>query len=178
MDASSFNWPLFQLIIDCFLILLILFLLFVLFREHKQRLLLKKWILRQLRLHGVPARTEQATEGHPVSVEEAIERLQREIDLARQILDAFGAKPGVPEGKPAPPEPVEPQPETEVAQSPVAPSPEPVQEQTDTVKEAIRYLLKKGMRPLEISKQLHIPIEEVERAYASGITNQGKRDYP
>ncbi len=174
MDTSSFNWPLFQLIIDCFLIVLIFFLLFVLFREHKQRLLLKKWILRQLRLNSMPTQSgEQDIERYPSSADEAVERLRREIELAQRVLNAVETGPT--EEKEPSLEPATPQPSTPAAQ-PSAPSPsreeEPAPEKPDAVEEAIRYLLKKGMRPLEISKQLHIPIEDVERAYGSGITER------
>ena len=164
---NTFNWALFQVIIDCLLIALVLFLLYVLFREYKQRLLLKKWILRQLRLHGVPVQDTGQTVGerHPPSAEEAIDRLQREIDLARQVLHALEIKVRVPKRDPAPPESEEPGPEVETVSSPAAAPTQPATERPDAVQEAIRYLIKKGMRPLEISKQLHIPIEDVERAY-------------
>jgi hypothetical protein len=172
MSSSTFNWPLFQLIIDCFLIILILYLLYVLLREHKQRLLLKKWILRQLRLSGEPAqgfRPEGVSS--PRSVEEAIERLHGEIAEAKRVLESLGDIPRPQE---------EPLREKGPSASPLTPSPEPGPEHEqrieshDPVMEAIRYLLKKGMSPLEISRQLHIPIEEVEQAYGSGMVDREK----
>lgn len=161
---TGINWPLLQLIIDCFLIGLILFLLFVLFREHKQRLLLKKWILRQIRIfteRDLP--NLQKEEGSPLSIEDAIERLKREISRAQKLLANFEEAPEVLEE--SPPEAAT---QEEVENLPQ----EPATDEPDAVTEAIRYLLKKGMHPLEISKQLNIPIEEVERAYGKELTSR------
>ena len=169
---TGINWPILQLIIDCILIGLILFLLFVLFREHKQRLILKKWILRQIRIfteQDLP--NLQKEESAPLSVEDAIERLKREISRAQALLASL-------EEVSTPVASDESSPEAssletlETLETPETPPPEPTREEPDAVTEAIRYLLKKGMHPLEISKQLHIPIDEVERAYGKGLTSR------
>ncbi|RTZ89760.1 MAG: hypothetical protein DSY91_07310 [Deltaproteobacteria bacterium] len=163
---TGINWPILQLIIDCILIGLILFLLFVLFREHKQRLILKKWILRQIRIfteQDLP--NLQKEESAPLSVEDAIERLKREISRAQALLASL-------EEVSTPVASDESSPEASSQETPETPPPEPTREEPDAVTEAIRYLLKKGMHPLEISKQLHIPIDEVERAYGKGLTSR------
>ncbi len=177
MNASTFNWPLLQFIVDCFVILLILFLLFVLFREHKQRLLLKKWILRQLRLNQNPSQHGGSETKRPFSsAEEAIKSLQEEIRNAQVLLDTLAARSE--EKEEPPPEPVSKEPSTSVQPIPPSPPKAPSQEVPNAVQEAIRYLLKKGMRPLEISRQLQIPIEEVERAYAAGTLDRKKEGIP
>ena len=147
MHNTPSIWTLFQVAIDCFLIFLIVFFLIILFRERKQRVLLKEWILKQTQVfRDLVQSSDQKAENLSQSVESLIERLRREIDAAQAALDALeklpSSPPPVPEGSPA-------ERKTDLKRPPAE-------------REAIRYLLKKGMKPLEISRQLNIPIGEVE----------------
>ncbi len=134
-------WTLLQILIDCLLIFLILFLLVVLYKERKQRLLLKQWILKQTRVFRDLVQTsDEKAETLSRSVESLIHRLSREIAAAQTVLETLERVS-----------------EEKESSSTHNPSDRPPVE-----REAIRYLLKKGMKPLEISRELHLPIGEVE----------------
>ncbi len=146
MHAVPTTWTLIQIVIDCLLIFLIVFFLLVLMKERKERALLKEWIQKQSRVFTdlVHASDEKA-ETLSATVEELIKRLRREITVAQSALESL-ERISV-KGKPAPSH--NQRPETRVKRPP-------------SEREAIRYLLKKGVKPLEISRQLDVPIGEVE----------------
>ncbi len=148
MHTGPPTWTLIQIVIDCLLILLIVFFLIVLLRERKQRAFLREWILKQTRVFTDLVHTsDQKTETLSQTVEELIRRLRREISAAQKVLETLER---VPESQRGP------------SVTPGTRRPKTGVERPPSEREAIRYLLKKGMKPLEISKQLNVPIGEVE----------------
>ncbi len=148
MHAAPTTWTLIQIVIDCLLIILIVFFLMVLARERKQRILLKEWILKQTRVFRDLVNTsDQKAETLSTTVEGLIKRLRREIAEAQKALEVL-EKVSVTKEK-GPVQPSETKKEAGIKRPPAE-------------REAIRYLLKKGMKPLEISRQLNVPIGEVE----------------
>ncbi len=137
-------WNLLQLSIDCFLIILIIFSLIILFRERKQRLALKEWILKQTKVFQTLIDTsDQKAEHLSHSIEDLIDRLRNEIAVAQDALKHL--------------EEVKKETDTSHKEAVKTTMIRPTAE-----REAIRYLLKKGMKPLEISRQLNLPLGEVE----------------
>ncbi len=147
MNVSSATWLFIQLVVDVVLVFLILFFLFFQLRERKQRSLLRNWIIRQMKVFSdLVQSSDKKAEVLSNTVETLIKRLRAEIAEAEKALKALEKR--VSGG---------------VARETATPRKQPAAEprRTRSQREAIRYLLKKGMSPLEISRQLDIPIGEV-----------------
>jgi len=146
MNASPSTWLVIQLVVDVVLVFLILFFLFFQLRERKERMFLKNWIIRQMKVFSdLVQSSDKKAEVLSNTVETLVKRLRAEIAEAEKTLK--GLEKRVPDAVNHESEPSRKQP---------AASQRPRSE-----REAIRYLLKKGMNPLDISRQLDIPIGEV-----------------
>ena len=159
MNASPSTWLVIQLVVDVVLVLLILFFLFFQLRERKERAFLKNWITRQMKVFSdLVQSSDKKAEVLSNTVETLVKRLRAEITeaektlkgLEKRVPDTVNRTAEVPRRQPAAPQ----RPRSE--------------------REAIRYLLKKGMSPLDISRQLDIPIGEVTLVdKLEGVTGKG-----